>query len=146
MSLELQAKLLRVIQERKIRRVGALKETPVDVRFVSTCNMSPVRALEENKIRADLFYRLGVVVLEIPPLKNRRDDIPLLCEHFLAQWGAWSRGKSIRISDAVLDILCGYPWPGNVRELEHTLNACFTLLHGSSIIYEHHLSPYFMDN
>lgn len=146
MSLELQAKLLRVIQERKIRRVGALKEIPVDVRFISTCNMSPVRALEENKIRPDLFYRLGVVVLEIPPLRNRRDDIPLLCQHFLAQWVARSRGKSIRISDAVFDIFYKYPWPGNVRELEHTLNACFTLLHGSSIIYEHHLSPYFMDN
>ena len=146
MSLELQAKLLRVIQERKIRRVGALKEIPVDVRFISTCNMSPVRALEENKIRADLFYRLGVVVLEIPPLRNRRDDISLLCQHFLAQWVARSKGKSIRISDAVLDIFYKYPWPGNVRELEHTLNACLTLLHGSSIIYEHHLSPYFMDN
>lgn len=146
MSLELQAKLLRVIQEKKIRRVGALKEIPVDVRFISTCNIPPARALEENKIRADLFYRLGVVVLEIPPLKNRRDDIPLLCQHFLAQWVARSPGKSIRISDAVFDIFLKYPWPGNVRELEHTLNACFTLLHGSSVIYEHHLSPYFIDN
>lgn len=146
MSLELQAKLLRVIQEKKIRRVGALKEIPVDVRFISTCNIPPARAVEKNKIRADLFYRLGVVVLEIPPLKNRRDDIPLLCQHFLAQWLARSPGKSIRISDAVLDIFLKYPWPGNVRELEHTLNACFTLLHGSSIIYEHHLSPYFIDN
>ncbi|SMC63908.1 arginine utilization regulatory protein [Desulfocicer vacuolatum DSM 3385] len=146
MSLELQAKLLRVIQERKIRRVGALKEIPVDVRFISTCNISPARALEENKIRADLFYRLGVVVLEIPPLRHRRDDIPLLCRHFLARWVARSKGSAIRISDAVYEILYKYPWPGNVRELEHTLKACLTLLHGSSIIYEHHLSSYFVNN
>lgn len=146
MSLELQAKLLRVSQEKKIRRVGALKEIPVDVRFISTCNIRPAQALEENKIRPDLFYRLGVVVLEIPPLRTRRCDIPLLCHYFLEKWTARSRNRSLKISDRVYEIFSNYPWPGNVRELEHTLNACFAMIQGGNTIHEHHLSAYFMDN
>lgn len=86
MSLDLQAKLLRASQEKRIRRVGALKEIPIDVKFISTCNIPPVQALQEKKIRTDLFYRLAVVVIEIPPLRDHISDIPLLCTHFLKQW------------------------------------------------------------
>ena len=146
MSLELQAKLLRAIQEKKIRRVGALKEIPVDVNFIATCNIPPSQALEENKIRTDLFYRLAVVVLEIPPLRNRTSDISLLCDHFLKKWRNPLPLSPISISDAVYDIFTAYPWPGNVRELEHTLQSTLPLLHDTHLILPEHLSNYFMSN
>ncbi|MDJ0784113.1 MAG: sigma 54-interacting transcriptional regulator [Desulfosarcinaceae bacterium] len=146
MSLELQAKLLRVIQEKKIRRVGALREKPIDVKFISTCNIPPSQALETNKIRMDLFYRLAVVVIEIPPLRQRRTDIPLLSRYFLDQWAVDSRQPTVDISDAVDEMFDRYPWPGNVRELEHTLKSSLSVLHGERTIRRHHLSSYFTNN
>ena len=146
MSLELQAKLLRVIQEKKIRRVGALREIPIDVKFISTCNIPPSQALEQNMIRTDLFYRLAVVVIEIPPLRKRRSDIPLLCRYFLDQWADRTKQPSVDISDAVDEMFNRYAWPGNVRELEHTLKSCLSILHGENTIRRHHLSSYFMNN
>ena len=150
MSLELQAKLLRVVQEKKVRRVGALKEIPVDVNFISTCNIPPSQAMDRRKIRADLFYRLAVVVLEIPPLRQRRSDIPLLCGHFLEKlpFPAPSANKPgpVTLSPRVVDIFNHYPWPGNVRELEHTLKAAAAILGRPGMITPNHLSDYFMNN
>ncbi len=150
MSLELQAKLLRVVQEKKVRRVGALQEIPVDVNFISTCNIPPSRAMDEKKIRTDLFYRLAVVVLEIPPLRQRRSDIPLLCEHFLKQLSFRAHSASpsdgITLSTSVIEIFKHYPWPGNVRELEHTLKAATAILGRPGRITPDHLSGYFMNN
>lgn len=146
MSLELQAKLLRVIQEKRIRRVGALREIPIDVKFIATCNIPPSQALEKNKIRLDLFYRLAVVVIEIPPLRQRKSDIPLLCRYFLDQWADQTKHPPVDISDAVQEMFDRYPWRGNVRELEHTLKSSLSILHGETTIRRHHLSSYFMDN
>lgn len=146
MSLELQAKLLRVIQEKKVRRVGAHQEILIDVKFISTCNISPSQALEKNAIRLDLFYRLAVVVIEIPPLQQRKSDIPILCNHFLSKWAGRSSPKYIRVSDEVYSIFENYQWPGNVRELEHTLKSCLTVIEHETTIYARHLSPYFMSN
>ncbi|MCG8567946.1 MAG: sigma 54-interacting transcriptional regulator [Desulfobacterales bacterium] len=150
MSLELQAKLLRVIQEKKIRRVGALKEIPVAVSFISTCNISPARALDQGLIRADLFYRLAVVVLEIPPLRQRISDIPLLCRHFLKilakRCTCDAQPRTITLSPGVKELFNAYPWPGNVRELEHALKAATAALGEGEIIEPDHLSAYFMDN
>jgi arginine utilization regulatory protein len=146
MSLELQSKLLRVIQERKIRRVGALREMPIDVKFISTCNISPSQALEEKRIRLDLFYRLAVVVIEIPPLRSRRSDIPLLCRYFLDHRADQTRHSDVDISDAVYEMFNRYPWPGNVRELEHTLKSSLSILHSENTIRRDHLSAYFIDN
>ena len=146
MSLELQAKLLRVIQEKKIRRVGASREIPIDVKFISTCNIPPSQALEQNRIRIDLFYRLAVVVIEIPPLRQRRSDIPLLCRYFLDQWADRTRQHRVEVSEAVDEMFNRYTWPGNVRELEHTLNSSLSILHGGKTIRRHHLSSYFMNN
>ena len=146
MSLELQAKLLRVIQEKRIRRVGAHREIPIDVKFISTCNIPPSKALEENRIRMDLFYRLAVVVIEIPPLRQRKTDIPLLCRYFLDQWAAHSKQPAVHVSDAVYELFSRYPWPGNVRELEHVLQSSLSILHGENTIRRHHLSSYFMNN
>ena len=148
MSLELQAKLLRVIQEKKIRRVGALREIPIDVKFISTCNIAPSQALapKKNKIRVDLFYRLAVVVIEIPPLRQRKSDITLLCRYFLDQWTDQTDHASVDISDAVDDMFYRYPWPGNVRELEHTLKSSLSVLEGDNTIRRDHLSSYFTEN
>jgi len=146
MSLDLQAKLLRVIQEKKVRRVGAHKEIPIDVKFISTCNVPPVQALEEKKIRLDLFYRLAVVVIEIPSLRERKSDIPVLCNHFLKKWAPSRSHKPISISDEVYSVFESYNWPGNVRELEHALKSCLTALAGDDTIYKQHLSPYFLAN
>lgn len=146
MSLDLQAKLLRVIQEKKVRRVGAHEEIPVDVKFLSTCNISPEKALKTNTIRQDLFYRLAVAVIEIPPLKERQSDILILCQHFLHKWTAKISASPITISGEVLSMLEDYSWPGNVRELEHTLKSCLTTLAGETTISRRHLSPYFLAN
>ncbi|MGW8185676.1 MAG: sigma-54 interaction domain-containing protein [Desulfobacterales bacterium] len=146
MSLELQAKLLRVIQEKKIRRVGALREVPIDVKFISTCNIPPSQALEKNKIRLDLFYRLAVVVIEIPPLRQRKSDIPLLCRYFIDQWVDQTKQPAVDISDAVHDMFQRYLWPGNVRELEHTLKSSLSVLKGENTIRRDQLSSYFMEN
>lgn len=146
MSLELQAKLLRVIQEKKIRRVGALREMPIDVKFISTCNIPPSQAIEKNKIRMDLFYRLAVVVIEIPPLRQRKSDIPLLCRYFLDQWADQNKHAAVDISDVVQEIFYRYPWPGNVRELDHTIKSCLSVLKGENTIRIEHLSSYFMNN
>ena len=152
MSLDLQAKLLRASQEKKIRRVGALKEIAVNVRFISTCNIPPSQTIEENKIRTDLFYRLAVAVIEIPALQDHISDIPVLCHHFLKQWSelphpaADFKNKGISVSDEVIEIFSRYPWPGNVRELEHTLKVALTMCHDSNIIELKHLSTFFMNN
>jgi len=152
MSLELQAKLLRASQEKKIRRVGALKEIVVNVRFISTCNIPPAQAIEENKIRTDLFYRLAVAVIEVPALRDHISDIPVLCVHFLEQWSKLSdlagifKNKVISVSDEVYEIFNRYPWPGNVRELEHTLKVALTMCRDANTIEPQHLSTFFMNN
>ena len=150
MSLELQAKLLRVIQEKKVRRVGALKEIPVDVNFISTSNISPDQALKNGHIREDLFYRLAVVILEIPPLRHRKSDIPLLCGHFLDHLPVLDpnrpQPRPYSLSPDVYEIFNTYPWPGNVRELEHTIKAATTRLYPPGRIEPEHLSEYFMTN
>ncbi|SDP81507.1 sigma-54 interaction domain-containing protein [Desulforhopalus singaporensis] len=148
MSLDMQAKLLRVIQEKKIRRVGAHQEKPFDVKFISTCNIPPTQALQENKIRPDLFYRLAVAVIEIPNLNARKSDIPLLCNHFLEKWNQEKSQTTdqVTISNEVYFIFEKYHWPGNVRELEHTLASSLTSLGTEKTIYKHHLSLYFIEN
>lgn len=146
MSLELQAKLLRVIQEKRIRRVGALHEIPIDVKFISTCNIPPSEALEKNRIRLDLFYRLAVVVIEIPPLRRRSSDIPLLCRFFLDQWADQNKHAAVDISDEVYYMFHHYPWPGNVRELEHTIKSSLSIIEKENMIRRDHLSSYFMEN
>lgn len=150
MSLDLQAKLLRVIQEKKVRRVGALKEIPVDVSFISTSNIPPAQALDNGQIREDLFYRLAVIVLEIPPLRERRSDIPLLCAHFLDHLSlhipSRKDAEPYTLSSEVYDIFNNHLWPGNVRELEHTIKAAVAVLGFPGMIEPEHLSAYFINN
>ena len=121
MPMGLQVKLLRVIQERRIRRVGSLDETPVDLKIISSINMRPEEAVDQGFLRPDLFYRLGVVILSLPPLRNRGGDVGELVDHFVKKYNKKFHGKVKYIEPEFLAILAKYNWPGNVRELEHVI-------------------------
>src|ERR687887_228144 len=114
----LQARLLRALQEGTIRRVGTNEPIAVDVRVVAATNKDLAQAVKDARFREDLFYRLNVVTIRIPPLRERREDIPLLAEHFAAKHG---RAEGAAISPAARDLLVAYHWPGNVRELENVV-------------------------
>jgi len=121
MSLWMQVKLLRVLQEKKIRRVGGTEEKEVDVRIIASTNVDLNERIREGKFREDLFYRLNVIRINIPPLRERKEDIPLLIEHFIKIYNQRT-GKNIRgIKEDALKILQSYHWPGNVRELENCI-------------------------
>lgn len=117
MSLTMQVKLLRVLQEREVTRVGGEETIPVDVRVIAATNKNLPELITENRFREDLYYRLNVVSLEIPQLKDRRDDIPLLAEHFLKRFSEQNRKTIKGITPQAMDRLLRYHWPGNVREL-----------------------------
>jgi DNA-binding NtrC family response regulator len=120
----LQARLLRALQEGTIRRVGTNEPIAVDVRVVAASNKDLAVAVKDGKFREDLFYRLNVVTIRIPPLRDRREDIPLLAEHFAAKHG---RGEGAAISPAARDLLVAHDWPGNVRELENVVARALAL-------------------
>jgi DNA-binding NtrC family response regulator len=120
MSPALQVKLLRVLQEGEVRPVGSSRTMKVDVRIVAATNVDVERAVADGKFRQDLYYRLGVVIINIPPLRERREDIPLLVERFVRAASA-KAGKRVELSQAALDALSSYHWPGNVRELENLI-------------------------
>jgi DNA-binding NtrC family response regulator len=119
MSMDLQAKLLRVIQERRIRRVGGESEIPIDVRWVSATNRDPEQAVRDGNLRQDLLYRLNVVPVRLPPLRQRREDIPALANHFLRRYGQDYERGNLRFAAESLRVLSDYHWPGNVRELQN---------------------------
>jgi Transcriptional regulator containing PAS, AAA-type ATPase, and DNA-binding domains len=128
MDINLQSKLLRVLQEGTVRRVGGAYEIDVDVRVLSNINIPPNEAIENNKLRRDLFYRLGVVNISIPPLRDRKDDIPLLSKHFIIQYNK-KLGKNITDIDAqTLELFYAYEWPGNVRELQHAIEHAMNIM------------------
>ena len=127
MSSGMQVKLLRAIQERTIRRVGGTDELAVDVRIIAATNRDLSAMVAENQFREDLYYRISVIPLEIPPLRHRRDDIPLLANHFLSRLNTTMKKDIERISEAALKRLETYDWPGNVRELENAMERAFIL-------------------
>ena len=136
-SLAMQVKLLRVLQERTIRRVGGTEEIPVDVRIIAATNRDLSAMVAENQFREDLFYRISVIPLQISPLRHRRDDIPLLADHFLSRLNA-SMGKKIdRLSDDALKRIETYEWPGNVRELENAMERAFILETSNELSAQH---------
>jgi transcriptional regulator with PAS, ATPase and Fis domain len=121
MSPMTQVKLLRALQDKKIRRVGGTEEIPVDVRIISATNQDLKRKIEEGKFRKDLFYRLNVLSLVMPPLRKRKEDLPLLVSHFIKKICQEMGRKTKRIAPEVMNIFESYPWPGNVRELENVI-------------------------
>lgn len=135
MPLDLQAKLLRALQERSFERVGGHDPIHVDVRLLAATNRDLEAMMREGRFREDLFYRLNVVTLALPPLRERRDDIPLLADHFLAKYVA-DLGEHA-IAPEAMDRLRGYDWPGNVRELENVIQRAMVMATGGVILPEH---------
>ena len=125
MAQQLQTKLLRVLQERQIRRVGDTKSMPINVRVLAATNEPLEEKIKAGAFREDLYYRLAVIPVEMPPMRERPEDIPLLVNHFLQKSAAQNGRKAIKVEQKVLDVLAGYHWPGNVRELENAIErAC----------------------
>jgi DNA-binding NtrC family response regulator len=133
MDPSVQAKLLRALQERTVRRLGGKSEIPVDVRLIAATNVDPHEAIAENQLREDLFYRINVITITLPPLRERRADIPLLAQAFVAEC-ADHEGKAVRGVDAeAIRILERYPWPGNIRELRNVIERAVILAQGELI-------------
>src|SRR2546422_9858515 len=133
-ALETQAKLLRVIQERDYMRLGGMETIKVDVRIIAATNVDLRQMMEEGRFREDLFYRLHVISIQLPPLRDRKDDIPLLVQHFLQKYGEENRRKSdLEVTPEALDLMTEYDWPGNVRELENVIERAVVLSAGPRI-------------
>ena len=131
--LETQAKVLRVVQERDFMRLGGLETVRVDARILAATTADLRQMMEENRFREDLFYRLHVITIQLPPLRDRKDDIPLLAQHFLAKYGQENRKADLELTPDALDLLSAYDWPGNVRELENVIERAAVLAPGPSI-------------
>jgi DNA-binding NtrC family response regulator len=132
MSPATQVKLLRVLQEREVIPVGATEAVAVDVRIVAATNRDLDEEIRRGGFRSDLFYRLNVITLHLPPLRERADDVPLLAAHFLQRFAA-SRGRQVRLAPETLEAMQGYDWPGNVRELENALERAAVMTPGEEI-------------
>ncbi|ASS77074.1 sigma-54-dependent Fis family transcriptional regulator [Tumebacillus algifaecis] len=137
MPLELQAKLLRVLQEGIVRRVGDTKVIQVDVRVLAATNQNPILAIEQGHLRSDLYYRLNVVSLHLPPLSERPDDIRILVRHFIDKFNAKFGLQVIDVTPEVFDRFHRYEWPGNVRELEHAVEGAMNLADEPYLRMEH---------
>ncbi len=128
MPLNLQAKLLRVLQDGYIRRLGDIKERKVNVRVISASNLSPKKCLQENQLRQDIYYRLSVLAIHVPPLRERKEDIELLLNYFINKYNNSIHRKIQNVSKEVYQFFLDYHWPGNVRELEHLIEYAMNML------------------
>ena len=137
LDIALQAKLLRVLQDRAFERLGGTKTITVDIRLIAASNSDLKKATEKKQFREDLFYRLSVFPITIPPLRDRREDIPELAEYFVKKYCAEMKKPKIRISREAMSLLDKYHWPGNVRELENTIERAIILCEGKKILPEH---------
>jgi len=133
MPIETQAKLLRAIEEGRVRPVGATAEVAVDCRIIAATNKDPQRCIAEGRLREDLYYRLAVLTIELPPLRERREDIPLLLQHFVAQFNERLEKRIKCFDAAALEVLMKYPWPGNIRELRNVVEGAFALARGAEV-------------
>ncbi len=127
MPLTLQAKLLRVIEEREVRPLGDTNSYPIDVRIISTSNRDIASLIQQGRFREDLYYRLKVIDIEMPPLRERKEDIPILVQHFIHKFSKELKKAVSSVSEDALKILLNYFWPGNVRELENIIQRAITL-------------------
>ena len=140
-SLEMQVRLLRFLEDRRIRRIGDLKEKAVDCRVIAATNSDLMEDIKEGRFREDLYYRLRVVTLSVPPLRERKEDIPQLAEIFTQSQAHQHGTRPVKLSRKTLDYICNYPWPGNVRELKNAIEAGMVLCHGNELCAEDlHLS------
>jgi DNA-binding NtrC family response regulator len=132
-SMEMQAKLLRVIQEREFRRLGGLENCKIDVRIIAATNRDLQEAVAAGAFREDLYYRLNVIVVKLPPLTDRAEDVPLLAEHFIKKYCEENGRQLCRIDGTALRQLMDYSWPGNVRDLENAIERAVVLAPGEQI-------------
>ena len=139
MPMALQAKLLRVMQDHKVRRVGGLAEKEVDLRIISASNINPLQAVEDKHLRPDLYYRLGVVQVTIPPLRDRPEDIVSLVHHFIDKVGRRLNKNIPGLSTQAMSLLMKRPWPGNVRELEHAIESALNFAVDGEQLSQSHL-------
>lgn len=133
MPLYLQSKLLRVLQEKKIDKVGSIKLTPINVRFIAATNKNLELLVEEGKFREDLYYRIAVIPIQVPPLRKRKEDIPVLIDYFVKKFSRIMGKPNIKIDDKVLNFLVNLDWPGNIRQLENTIEYCLNVCKTSTI-------------
>ena len=133
LPLHMQVKLLRVIQEKSVRPIGAQKQMPINVRILSATHKDLAALVDAGEFRQDLFYRINVIELHVPSLRERSEDIPLLAKHILQRLAEQSGMESPLLSDEAMDALQRYPFPGNVRELENILERAITLCDGNTI-------------
>ena len=136
MSLSMQVKLLRVLQERTIRPVGGTSETSIDVRVIAATNKQLAQMVADKTFREDLYYRVSVIPIQVPPLRDRRDDIELLAAHFLKKYAAAAQKSILRIRPESLAALRSYDWPGNVRELENTIERAVAMESSQELVVE----------
>ncbi|ADL08421.1 sigma-54 interaction domain-containing protein [Thermosediminibacter oceani] len=137
MPLEMQSKLLRVLENREFYRVGGVKPVKVNIRIISATNRDLAEMVKQGKFREDLFYRLDVVSLKIPPLRERPEDIPVLIDYYLKKYSVENKKVIDRIEPAAVEMLLNYPWPGNVRELKNVVERLVILAEDGSILAEH---------
>lgn len=140
LNLSVQKKLLRVLQEREIERLGSSKIIKVDVRVIAATNRDLQKMVDEGSFREDLYYRLNVFPITVPPLRERRSDILLLADHFVEKYAQLHQKRVRRISTPAIDLLFSYSWPGNIRELENTIERAI-LLTDDDVIHSYHLPP-----
>ncbi len=131
--LETQPKLLRVMQEREFMRLGGVENIKVDVRIIAATNVDLRKMMEDGRFREDLYYRLHVITIQLPPLRERKEDIPLLVQHFLLKYGEENQKTGLELMPDALDLLMEYDWPGNVRELENVVERAVVLTTGTRI-------------
>ena len=142
MSPQLQAKLLRVLQDGRFQRLGSVKDVQVDVRVISATHVDIRKAITEGRFREDLFYRLNVVNVQLPALRQRVEDIPLLAEHFLKKYATRMQKNVHAFAPAALEQLTSHPWPGNVRELENSMQRAIVVASGDTIqMFQLNLPP-----
>lgn len=136
-AMPLQAKLLRVLQEREIDRVGGNKSIPIDVRIIAISNIDLKKAVKEGKFREDLFYRINVIPLIVPPLRERKGDIPLLANYFLEKYSSANNKRMKEIAEKTISLLLQYEWKGNVREFENTIERTVLMGKGKTLLPKH---------
>jgi arginine utilization regulatory protein len=142
MPLTLQAKLLRVIQEKKVRKLGSLKEIDLDIKIISSVSQPPLEIIQDGTLRMDLFYRMGVVFIMLPPLKERKNELNELIPYFIAKFNKALNVQVSNVSRNVFGLFYSYHWPGNVRELKHVIEASMNMVAGSKTIRLAHLPPH----
>ncbi|MGF6375752.1 arginine utilization regulatory protein [Clostridiales Family XIII bacterium PM5-7] len=141
MEIAMQAKILNAIEEKKVRRIGGDKTIPFDVKVISAVNKNPLDCIKAGLLRQDLFYRLSTVLIEIPALRNRLADIPIMTNYFINQNNRKMNKDVVGVSDDAMELFCQYPWPGNVRELKNVVEGAFNVLSSREIRMEN-LPPY----